>query len=147
MKPLLSKKLARRRTPGHFGLSLVEVLIAVTILSLALLAYLNAAVASRAALDKGNFNTIAAQVAGDKIAECQKAGYANLTDGTTTYTVSGLGMRQGQMTVVIGPMDGDSANTRIKQVDVTVTWAAASSRTPQTAGRVKQSTLISERRR
>ncbi len=146
MKPILSKTLARRRTPGHFGFSLVEVLIAVTILALALLAYLNAALASRAAVDKGTFFTIAAQVAGDKITECRDAGYWNLTDGTTTYTVSGQGMRKGQMTVVIGPLDGDPLNTRIKQVDVTVTWAPASSRTPQTAGRVKQSTLISERR-
>ena len=146
MKPLLSKTLARRSSPGHFGLTLVEVLIAVTILSLALLAYLNAAVASRAALDKGNFYTIAAQIAGDKITECQNLGYANLVDGTTTYTISGQGMRQGRMTVVIGPLDGNALNTRIKQVDVTVSWAAASSQTPQTAGRAKQSTLICQRK-
>ena len=123
---------------------MVKVLVAVTILSLALLAYLNVTLASRAAVEKGSAFTIAAQVAGDKIAECQAKGYGGLADGPTTYSVSGL--RQGQMMVVIGPLDGNPSNTDIKQVDVTVTWAAAGGQMPQTAGSVKHSILISNRK-
>ncbi len=121
----------------------MEVLVAVTVLSVALLAYVSASLASRAAVDKGDYFTLAAQAAGDKIADLQGTGYAGLVDGTTTYAVAGL--PQGQMTVVIGPLDGDPANTNIKQIDVTVVWNAASSRTPQTAGSVRLSGLISNR--
>jgi prepilin-type N-terminal cleavage/methylation domain-containing protein len=134
---------ARRKTPGLSGLTLVEVLVAVTILSVALLAYLTLVLASRTTVDRGEFFTLAAQVAGNKLAECRALGYSGLTDGTTVYSISGL--REGRMTVFIGPMDGIAGNTNIRQVDITVTWAAASDRTPQTAGRVQYSTLLCNR--
>ena len=134
----------RQAAPGLSGLTLVEVLVAITLLSLTLLAYLTVAEASRDSLAKGTYFTLAARAAGDKIATCQAAGYAGLTDGTTTSSVAGL--PQGQMTTIIGPLDGNAANTNIKQVDVTVTWGASNSRAPQTAGRTQHSILISNRK-
>lgn len=130
--------------PGQCALTLVEVLVAVTILSLALLAYLSVSLASRGQVDKGNYYTLAAQAAGDQIAGAQGNGFNTLVNGTTTYTVAGL--PQGQMTVVVGPLDGDANNKAITQVDVTVTWGAGSTRTPETAGSVKQTIVISDRK-
>lgn len=146
-QPLLQKELRfsarQRRLPDRRGFTLVEVLVAVTILSIALLAYVTVAMASRGAMDKGADYAAAAQAAGDKIADLQGTGFSSLTDGTTSYTLSGL--RQGVMKVVIGPLDGNSANINIKQIDVTVTWAASSSKTAYTAGNVKYTALVSNR--
>ena len=116
---------------------------AVTILSLALLVYVSVAVAARVAADKGSFETIAAQAAAGKIAECQGQAYDNLTAGTTTYTVANI--PSGVMTVAIGPLDGSNGNKRMWQIDVTVTWSARGSQSPQTAGRLHYCTLISKR--
>ena len=143
--PSLCNHAARRLTPsGRHGLTLVEVLVAMTILAMALLAFITLAFASRATVDKGNYFTIAAQVAGDKLADVQGMGFSGLTDGTTNYTVSGL--PQGQMTVVVGPLDGNLLNTNIKQVDVTVTWSAGGKAEPQTAGNVHDTILVSNRK-
>jgi type II secretory pathway pseudopilin PulG len=117
-------------------MTLVEVLVAVVILSLALLTYLTVIQASDAGLSDGSEFTLASQAAGDQIALDQGLGYLGLTSGTTTTTVPGLS--GGQMTVVIGPLDGNSANVGILQVDVTVTWA------PRKAGRVPQTTSLKE---
>ena len=126
------------------GMTLVELLIAVSILSLALLAYLSVALASRGAVDKGHFLTRAAQAAGDKITEYRTKGYDGISFGTTTYNVAGL--PEGLLSVVVGPLDNDAANANIKQIDVTVTWAASGgTQTPYTSGRVTHSTLVSNR--
>ncbi len=129
---------------GRIGLTLVEVLVAVTILSLALLAYINVAFASRVTVDKGSYFTLAAQAAGDRLADLRGGGYAGLADGTTSYTVSGL--PQGQMTVTIGPLEGNPNNQNIKQVDVTVSWSAGSNAAPQSAGSVHYTSLVSIRK-
>jgi len=134
---------ARRPTPGQRGVTLVEVLVAMVILSFALLAYLTVIQASNAALSDGNEFTLASQAAGDQIAQDQSLGYSGLTDGTTTTTVPGL--TGGQVIAVIGPLDGSTANFGIKQIAVTVTWS------PRKAGKVsqtaslKETTLISNR--
>ena len=122
----------------------MEVLVAMVILSIALLAYVTVAVASRSAMDKGADYALAAQVAGDKIADLQGTGYGSLVNGTTTSAVARLS--GGQMTVVIGPLDGNAGNTNITQLDVTVTWSAVSTQNPSGAGSLHYSTLISNRR-
>jgi len=125
------------------GMTLVELLIAVSILSLALLAYLSVALASRGAVDKGHFLTRAAQATGDKITEYRTKGYDGISFGTTTYNVAGL--PEGLLRVVVGPLD-NTTNNNIKQIDVTVTWAASGgTQTPYTSGRVTHSTLVSNR--
>jgi hypothetical protein len=125
---------------SHRAVSLVDVLVAVTILSIALLVYVTAAQSSRALTDKGDATTRAAATADDMINTLNAQDYSDLSLGTTTYTVSNL--RQGVMTVVIGYLDGSSANTNILQATVTVTWGAYSSATPQSAGNLTRSTLI-----
>lgn len=122
------------------GFTLVDILVAVTILAVALLVYLSTAQASRALTDKSDATTRAAQTAEDMINTLQAQGYSALTSGTTNYTVAKL--RQGTMKVVIGYLDGSSANTNILQADVTVTWGAYSGASPQSAGNVSRSTLI-----
>jgi hypothetical protein len=123
-------------------MSLVEVLAAVTILSLALLVFVTVSQSSRALTDKGDATTRAAQSADDMINTLTSQGYSSLSSGTTTYTVSNL--RNGLMNVVIGPLDGIKANKNIIEIDVTVTWGAYSSATPQSAGNITRSTLISD---
>lgn len=125
------------------GMTLIEILVAVAILSLALLAFLTVALAARGAVDKGRFESAATQAAGDKLAAWQAQGFESLTDGTTTAQVAGL--PQGTMTVTIGPLDGAAGNADIKQVDVVVAWSRSADGLPQTAGQVRQSALISRR--
>ncbi len=117
-------------------MTLVEVLVAVVILSLALLTYLTVTQVSDAGLSDGSEFTLASQAAGNQLAQDQGLGYTGLTSGTTTTTVPGLS--GGQMTVVIGPLDGNSANVGILQVDVTVAWS------PRKAGKVPQTTSLKE---
>ena len=126
---------------SHKAMTLVEVLAAIAILSVALLAFVTASQSSRASTDKSDATTRAALAADDKIDTLVGQGYPALTTGTTTYTVPNL--RQGLMKVVIGPLDGDLTNTNIMQIDITVTWSAYSSATPQSAGNITRSTLIS----
>ncbi len=130
-------------TPGQRGMTLVEVLVAVVILSFALLAYLTVIQASDAALSDGNEFTVASQAAGDQIAQDQGLGYTGLISGTNTTAVPGLS--GGQMTSVIGPLDGSSANTNILQVDITVTWSPRKAwKAPQTTS-LKETMLVSKR--
>ena len=125
---------ARRKTPGRRGLTLVEVLIAVVILSFALLAYLTVIQASGGAISDGNEFTLASQAAVNQIAQDQGLGYAGLTAGTTTTSVPGL--LGGQMTVKIGPMGGNAANVGIEEIDVRVTWS------PRKVGKLSQTTSL-----
>lgn len=127
------------------GMTLVEILVAVTILSVALLVFIGVALASRGAIEKGNGFTLASQAAEQRIAACEATGFESLTSGTTTSTVPGL--RNSTITTTIGPLDGNAANNglNLKQVDVTVTWAASSDATPQSAGNIRQTTLISKK--
>ncbi len=111
-------------------------LVAVVILSFALLAYLTVIQVSNAGLSDGNEFTLASQAAGDQIAQDQGLGYSGLTSGTTTTSIPGLS--GGQMTIVIGPLDGNSANVGITQIDITVTWS------PRKAGNIPQTTSLKE---
>lgn len=134
---------ARRPTLGQRGLTLVEVLVAIVILSFALLAYLTITQASDAAISDGNEFTVASQAAGGQIAQDQGLGYSNLTYGTTTTTVPGLS--NGQMTVAIGPLDGNAANIGIKQIDITVAWSPRKAGASAAATSLRETTLVSNR--
>lgn len=127
--------------PGQRGLTLVEVLVALVILSFALLAYLTVVQASNAGLSDGSEFTLASQAAGSQIAQDQGLGYSGLTNGTTTTAVSGLA--GGQMTVIIGPLDGNSANVGIKQIDITVTWSPRKTGQASATTSLRETTLIS----
>jgi hypothetical protein len=86
--------------------------------------------------------TLATAAVQAQIAQAQSLGYANLTNGTTTSSVSGL--PSGQMTVTIGPLDGSAANTLITQVDVVVTWTSNANEAKSNSGQVKATTLVSK---
>jgi len=133
----------RPRAPW-LGFTLVEVLVAVTILSLALLAFLSAIVASGRSAAKGDYYILAARAAGDRLAAVRAGGYAALSDGATEYTVSGL--PGGRMRVTVGPLDGSAAYTDIRQVDVRVTWDSPTPGEPALAGEVRASTLAARPR-
>ena len=136
------RPVARRGAKTRHGLTLVELLVAIVILVIALGAYLNVALASRASVDKGQYFTMASQLAGDRLADYQGLGYSGLPAyGTYNYTLSNL--PNGTMSVVIGYLNGNSANTNITQIDVTITWGLTNSSLPQEAGSVKQSLLLS----
>lgn len=144
MKLLSCTPLARRRLlPGRRGLTLVEVLVAVTILSLALLAYLSVIQTSHEAMTDADEFTVAAQAVGNQITQMQGQGYGALTNGTTNYTV--LGLPQSTMAVKIGPLDGNAANTNIKQVDITLTWTPRKAGSKAVTATLLQSTLICNR--
>ena len=140
--------------PKTTGLTLIEVLMAMVILSVALLAGSTMIVASHTATIKGNIYTIASKAAADTIAGYEANGYSSLTDGTigpTVYTAPageeqvppGINMMVTTTIGPIGPPVFPSSATNIKEVDVNVTWNSGSSAYANLAGQVKTSTLIS----
>lgn len=130
----------RRQSPGRRGLTLVEVLVAITILSMALLAYLSVIQTSHEAVNDGDEFTVAGQAVASQIAQLQGRGYAGITSGTTTYTVPRLA--NSTMTVIIGPLAGNAANTNILEVDVKLTWRPRKAGSKPVTATVTQSSLI-----
>ena len=129
----------RHRLPGRNGLSLVELLVAITILALGLAAYLKLSLASRVAVDKGSYYSLASATAANQLANYQGQGYAALpAPGTMSGFLTVL--PNGQETITVGPLDGNAANTNIKEVDITISWGYGLS---AQAGSVKQSLLVS----
>jgi prepilin-type N-terminal cleavage/methylation domain-containing protein len=102
------------------GVTLVEVLVAVTIMSLALLTYVTVIQASHNSMTDGKEFSVASQATSDEVALCQGVGFGYLANGTTTTTVSGL--VNGAIQTTIGPMPSAPSNSNIKEIDMTVTW-------------------------
>ena len=132
--------MASSRTRRTRGMTLVEILIAMVILSIGLLAMISVISAAQQSADKSNYDMIALQAAENEIADDEAGGYSANTYGTTVTPVPNL--PHGQMTVVTGPLDGDAANDNIVQIDVTVTWDGGSGPN-STGGNISMSTLIS----
>jgi type II secretory pathway pseudopilin PulG len=124
-------------------MTLVEVLVALTLLSVTLIVFITVIRGANQAGQKGSYLAIATRTAGNQIALAQATNTSLLTSGTTTYTVAGL--PKGSMTVKIGPLAGNAANTYIDQIDVTVTWSNAST-TAKVGGIVTMSTLVSAKK-
>src|SRR3569833_1114083 len=72
--------------PKRRGLTLIEVLVAMVIISIALLAGTTLITASHTATIKGDLYTIASKAASNTISTNEANGYAALTDGTSTST-------------------------------------------------------------
>ena len=129
----------RNSASGRKGLSLVELLVAITILAIGLAAYIKLSLASRVAVDKGKGFALASAAAANQLANYQGLGYSGLPEnGTTNYYLTAL--PNGQETLTIGPLDGNAANTNITQIDITITWGYGSG---AGTGSVKQSLLLS----
>jgi prepilin-type N-terminal cleavage/methylation domain-containing protein len=125
------------------GMTLVEVLVAITLLSITLLTYLSVMKGANQAGQKGSYTAIATRAAADQIALAQGTNVSLLVNGTKTYTVAGL--PGGTMTVTIGPLAGNPANQYIKQIDITVTWSGPTT-TANTNGSITISTLVSAKK-
>lgn len=128
----------RRQSPGRLGLTLVEVLVAVTILSMALLAYLSVIQTSHEAVNDGDEFTVAGQAITNQVAQMQGQGYAALSNGTTTYSVPRL--QNSAMTVTVGPLN--TSDTNILEVDVRLTWRPRKVGSKAITATVTQSSLI-----
>ena len=134
------RRIARRPHQRHAGLTLVEVLVAVSILSIAIVVYTDVVLMASNSTKKASNLTIATRAAGDQIAVYQDTDASTLTNGTTTSSVAGL--VNGSMTVVISAPGSASSATNLKQVDVTVTWSGQGG-TNLLGGRVKMTTIVS----
>jgi len=130
---------------------MVEVLVAVTILSIGLLGCLSLVGMARDTSDKGDYYGIAARAAAGRIERLR--GLALQQDGfvalaaepvSSPYAVSGL--PGGSMTVTVDSLDGNPANADIKEITVTVSWNSKSPGQSSAAGRFTQNTLISDRK-
>ena len=132
-----------RFSPCQRGLTLVEVLVAVTILSLALMTYLSVLQTSHDAVNDGDEFTVAAQAIDNQIAQLQGLGYSGVSssDGITNYTVPRL--KNSAMTVTVGPLGGNASNTNIVEVDVKLTWTPRKVGSKAITSTVTQSVLMS----
>jgi prepilin-type N-terminal cleavage/methylation domain-containing protein len=124
------------------GMTLVEVLVALMILSIALIVFLTVLPGVSQGSQKGSYIAIATRAAADQITLAQTTNTSLLNLGTNTYTVAGL--PSGSMTVTIGG-DLTANNASLKEVDVTVTWSGTTY-APSTAGSVSLSTYVCGKR-
>jgi len=126
------------KTPKHpkhtHGFTLADILIAMVILSLCLMFYLDVLVQGRRTMLKSNYEFLALTQAQQKLMTVQ-AGFDPLaslmSDLVTTDTVSTL--PSGLMVTTISVV---AASTTLRQVDIVVTWTAAT----QTAYTTAQAT-------
>lgn len=122
------------------GMTLVEVLVALTILSVALLVYVDLLAMGNTISRKADLETQAAQIAMDRLTQIEQTAYPLIqTDSTNTFPEATL--PNGALIVRIGPLDGNASNLKIRQIDVTVVWSNAF--TTQTGGRVRMTSLVS----
>ena len=135
---------ARRR-----GMTLIEVLVAMVIMTVALIAGSTLIVASHTATIKADLYNVANAAAANALAGYEANGYAALpstSPASSTIDTSGVTAdKQLSMTMstTIGAPAFNSLATNIKEIDITVSWNAGSSASADLAGQVKASTLIS----
>ena len=132
----------REKSTGKFtrasrGLTLVDLLVAVSIMSVALIVFLSAALTARGVIDKSHFNSVAAQSASSQAAT-SLGSVSTLSVGTSSASVPGI--PSGQIVTTVSNYGG---NAYLKQADFSVTWSAASDRTLYSAGVFSFSTLMS----
>ena len=113
-------------------------MVAVSILSSALLVLLSAALTARGVIDKSQFVGAASSSAASRAAT-SLGNAGSLAAGTTNSAVSGI--PQGQVSTVVSTYGG---SPYLKRADVSVTWGAASGKTAFSAGSMSFSTLVSQ---
>ncbi len=124
------------------GFTLVDMLIAMIIISLVFLAFCDLMVMSVRTNKKADFEFIATGVAERKLESVRQLSFSALLPNTTTETVTEL--PGGQMTVQISPVSGLITNS-MRQVQVLVTWTTVGNQAT-TGGRVRLDTLITQSR-
>lgn len=131
----------RRPQCTRSGLTLVEALVAVTILAIALILCLDVLQASNTASRKAEYMARASEILTSRIASIQARGFAALTAGRHVYRIDTL--PQGRLTLTVQAMNSSAEGSHIKQADLRITWQGARS-VPATGGQVAASTLVSE---
>ncbi len=119
------------------GFTLVDLLVAVSIMSVALIVFLAAALTARGVIDKSQYVSLASQSASSQAA-ATLGNVSSLAAGTTSASVTGI--PQGQITTTVSTYGGSAY---LKRADFSVTWGAASSQTLYSAGTYNFSTLVS----
>jgi prepilin-type N-terminal cleavage/methylation domain-containing protein len=120
-------------------MTLIELLVAMTILAIALIAYLDISGAASSANKKGDLYAIATRYANSQLETALADGVSLLTDGVVTSSISAL--PNGVMKVTTGAPAGVSSSTDIKEVDVTITWSETGT-TASTGGTLTMSTMV-----
>jgi len=119
------------------GITLVDLLVAVSIMSIALIVFLSAALTARGVIDKSQSLSVASQSASSQAA-VSLGNVATLATGSTSTSVPGI--PQGQITTTVSAYGGSAY---LKRADVSVSWGAASDKSAYSAGALSLSTLIS----
>ncbi len=117
-------------------MTLIEAIVSVLLVALLILIFASAFPGGQAIIQKGEFTSIATDIAQEKMEELRKARYNSLAFGTQTFTVSQLPKGQGIITVSPYPT---ASSQNLAKVEIEITWQG----TGTTSGRVKISSLIS----
>ncbi len=125
------------------AMSLVEVLVAMTLLSIGLLAYFTATSSTDGLARRGDYTASATRIAADKIAGFQASNVSLLPNSTENQPLPDL--PGGQAQTVIAPFNNDAGEHFIKQIRVTITWQGSEGR-EQAGGKVEFFTLVSARK-
>ena len=124
------------------GFTLVDMLVAMIIISLVFLVFCDLMVMSVRTNKKADLEFIATGVAENRLESIRQRSFGALVTDTTTETVTEL--PGGQMTVQISPVTGLITNS-MRQVQVLVTWTAVGNQAT-TGGRVRLDSLITQLR-
>ena len=124
------------------GFTLVDMLVAMIIISLVFLVFCDLMVMSVRTNKKADLEFIATGVAENRLESIRQRSFGALVTDTTTETVTEL--PGGQMTVQISPVTGLVTNS-MRQVQVLVTWTAVGNQAT-TGGRVRLDSLITQLR-
>jgi Tfp pilus assembly protein PilV len=132
------------RRPRRAGTTLIETLIALIILSIALIVMLDVLHLGGRVSQKVHYEIIALQAANDRLEQYKRTLFPDLpTSLTLNLPVTGL--PSGQMDVRIAGLSGGGNSANIREVEVTVTWAADANNI-STGGRVRLATMVSNKR-
>ncbi len=120
------------------GLSLIELMVAVTIMAIGLVGVASMFIVGYRTQVHAHFASVATDIAGKKIEEMKSAGYNSITaiNFPSTFTVTDIPTGQG--TIAWQPYP-DASSTNQYLVQVVVTWAGGQG----IEGRVRLSTVIS----
>lgn len=115
---------------------MIEAVVAVLLTGLAILIVLSAFPWAQAIVKKGEYTSLAMDIANAKMEELKRLGYNNLVFGTQTFNVAELPAGQGRITVSPYP---SPTSPNLAKVDIEVSWQGGGG----TSGKVQISSLIS----
>jgi hypothetical protein len=117
-------RLVRKRAHCAAQGSLIEVVVAVTILTFVVWGMVGFLTGGRLMVERSGRGVIAAQVAAERIDRTRDLAYASIASGNGTETVGGV-LYTWVLTVTSAQADPSDANSAYKQVGVRVTWPTA----------------------